>query len=81
VLHGGTGIPEDSVKKAIKLGVNKINVGTAIRAAFTETISKTVKRKTNNTRIDPREMMRLTRVAMKTIIKEKMRLFGSVRKE
>lgn len=48
VMHGGTGIPADTVREAIKLGINKINIDTQIRMAFEESLREVLARKTND---------------------------------
>ena len=45
VLHGGTGIPEEDVKKAIKNGINKVNIGTQIRYTYVSSVSRIVQEK------------------------------------
>jgi len=74
VLHGASGVPDDAVRQAVSLGVNKINIDTDIRQAFTSGITDFMKKNPNN--IDPRKMLSPAKAEMKKIIKEKMRLFG-----
>ncbi|MGO1820535.1 MAG: class II fructose-bisphosphate aldolase, partial [Senegalia sp. (in: firmicutes)] len=82
VLHGGTGIPSDMVKKAIGLGVAKINVNTECQWAFTEATRKYIedKKDLEGKGFDPRKLLAPGTEAVKKIVKEKMELFGSVNK-
>jgi fructose-bisphosphate aldolase class II len=75
VLHGGSGVPDESIKKAISFGVGKINVNTENQVACTETIRKILAAKPNE--IDPRKYLGPAREAIKEVVKGKMRLFGS----
>lgn len=74
VLHGSSGVPDDAIRKAISLGVSKINIDTDIRQAFTSGITEFIKKNPDN--IDPRKMLAPAKVEMKKKVKEKMRLFG-----
>ena len=76
VLHGSSGVPYESLKKAITLGVCKINIDTDIRAAFANSVKEFVK--DNPEEIDPRKILKPARKAMQEVIKEKMHVFGSV---
>lgn len=75
VLHGSSGVPADSIKKAIEAGINKINIDTDLRIAFTTAMKDFLKKNPDN--IDPRKILTPAREAMKEVIKEKMILFGS----
>lgn len=75
VLHGGSGIPEWQIKKAIEIGITKINIGTELKLAFVEGIKETLVKKPNVD--DPRHLVGPGREKVKAITKEKMRLFGS----
>ncbi|NMB40505.1 MAG: class II fructose-1,6-bisphosphate aldolase [Firmicutes bacterium] len=75
VLHGASGVPDEAIRQAVSLGVNKINIDTDIRRAFTDGIKDYIKKDPDN--IDPRKMFAPAKEDMKKIIKEKMRLFGS----
>ncbi|MBU5436754.1 class II fructose-1,6-bisphosphate aldolase [Tissierella sp. MSJ-40] len=76
VLHGSSGVPEESIKKAVSLGINKINIDTDIRMAFAEAVKEFI---TNNPEsIDPRKILGPAKEAMKEVIKEKLHIFGSV---
>ena len=82
VLHGGTGIPEDMIKKAISLGVAKINVNTECQLAFAEATRKYVEagKDLEGKGFDPRKLLAPGFDAIKATVKEKMELFGSVGK-
>ncbi|WP_352419530.1 class II fructose-1,6-bisphosphate aldolase [Proteiniborus sp.] len=75
VLHGSSGVPEESIKKAVSLGVNKINIDTDIRIAFSNAVKEVVKNNPNE--YDPRKLLDPARKAMQKIIAEKMIMFGS----
>lgn len=82
VLHGGTGIPEDMIKKAISLGVAKINVNTECQLAFAAATRKYVEegKDLQGKGFDPRKLLAPGFDAIKATVKEKMELFGSVGK-
>ena len=82
VLHGGTGIPEDMIKKAISLGVSKINVNTECQLAFAAATRKYVEagKDLEGKGFDPRKLLAPGVEAIKATVKEKMELFGSVNK-
>ncbi len=82
VLHGGTGIPEDMIKKAISLGVSKINVNTECQLAFQEATRKYIEagKDLEGKGFDPRKLLAPGVEAIKATVKEKMELFGSVNK-
>ena len=82
VLHGGTGIPEDMIKKAISLGVAKINVNTECQIAFTAAVRKYIEagKDLEGKGFDPRKVLAPGSEAIKETVKEKMELFGSVGK-
>ena len=82
VLHGGTGIPADMIKKAISLGVSKINVNTECQLAFAEATRKYVEagKDLEGKGFDPRKLLAPGVEAIKATVKEKMELFGSVGK-
>ncbi len=82
VLHGGTGIPTDMIKKAIDLGVSKINVNTECQLAFAAATRKYVEAGKDQTGkgFDPRKLLAPGVEAIKATVKEKMELFGSVNK-
>ena len=82
VLHGGTGIPADMIKKAISLGVSKINVNTECQLAFAAATRKYVEegKDLQGKGFDPRKLLAPGVEAIKATVKEKMELFGSVGK-
>ena len=82
VLHGGTGIPADMIKKAISLGVSKINVNTECQLAFAEATRKYIEEGKDlvGKGFDPRKVLAPGVEAIKATVKEKMELFGSVGK-
>ncbi len=82
VLHGGTGIPADMIKKAISLGVAKINVNTECQLAFQEATRKYIEdgKDLQGKGFDPRKLLAPGAEAIKATVKEKMELFGSVNK-
>ncbi|MBE5873734.1 MAG: class II fructose-1,6-bisphosphate aldolase [Lachnospiraceae bacterium] len=82
VLHGGTGIPADMIKKAISLGVAKINVNTECQLAFAEATRKYVEagKDLEGKGFDPRKLLAPGVEGIKATVKEKMELFGSVGK-
>ena len=82
VLHGGTGIPEDMIKKSISLGVSKINVNTECQLAFAAATRKYVEagKDLEGKGFDPRKLLAPGVEAIKETVKEKMELFGSVGK-
>ena len=82
VLHGGTGIPDDMIKKAISLGVSKINVNTECQLSFAEATRKYIEagKDLEGKGFDPRKLLAPGAEAIKATVKEKMELFGSVGK-
>ena len=82
VLHGGTGIPEEMIKKAISLGVSKINVNTECQLAFAAATRAYVEagKDLSGKGFDPRKLLAPGVEAIKATVKEKMELFGSVGK-
>ena len=82
VLHGGTGIPADMIKKAISLGVSKINVNTECQLAFQAATRKYIEegKDLEGKGFDPRKLLAPGVEAIKATVKEKMELFGSIGK-
>ena len=82
VLHGGTGIPTDMIKKAISLGVSKINVNTECQLAFAEATREYIEagKDLQGKGYDPRKLLAPGAEAIKKTVKEKMEIFGSVDK-
>ncbi len=82
VLHGGTGIPEDMIKKAISLGVSKINVNTECQLTFAAATRKYIEagKDKQGKGFDPRKLLAPGYEAIRETVKEKLTLFGSVGK-
>ncbi len=75
VLHGASSTPNEKIRKAIQVGVRKINIDTDLRLAFNEEIRGTL---THDKKIyDPRDILRPTIAAVRKTAQEKIRLFGS----
>ena len=82
VLHGGTGIPEDMIKKAISLGVAKINVNTECQLSFAAATRKYIEagKDLEGKGFDPRKLLAPGAEAIKATVREKIELFGSAGK-
>ncbi|MBO5247851.1 MAG: class II fructose-bisphosphate aldolase, partial [Clostridia bacterium] len=82
VLHGGTGIPAEQIKKAIDLGVSKINVNTECQLAFAAATRKYVEagKDLEGKGFDPRKLLAPGVEAIKATVREKIELFGSANK-
>ena len=82
VIHGGTGIPDDMIKKAISLGVAKINVNTECQLVFAEATRKYIEEGKDlaGKGFDPRKLLAPGFEAIKAKVKEKMEIFGSIDK-
>ena len=82
VLHGGTGIPADMIKKAISLGVSKINVNTECQLAFAAATRKYIEegKDQQGKGFDPRKLLAPGAEAIKATVREKIELFGSANK-
>lgn len=82
VLHGGTGIPTDMIKKAISLGVAKINVNTECQLSFQAATRKYIEdgKDLAGKGFDPRKLLAPGCQAIKDTVKEKMEIFGSIGK-
>ncbi len=74
VLHGASGVPAESIRKAIELGVCKINIDTELRQAFVRGVQRVIREHPDE--IDPRKILGPAKEAMKAVVKEKMCLFG-----
>lgn len=74
VLHGASGVPDDDIRRAISMGVRKINIDTELRVAFVEGIKDIMARYPEE--IDPRKILGPAREGMSAVVREKMRLFG-----
>jgi fructose-bisphosphate aldolase class II len=75
VLHGASGVSDEDVRKAISLGVRKINIDTELRLAFSNAVRQVIDKYPNE--IDPRKILGPARENMKEVVKHKMRVFGS----
>lgn len=78
VLHGGTGIPEHQIKKAIECGTTKINVNTELQIAWTKGVREFLNN--DDKTYDPRKVIKSGESSMKQAIKDKVELFGSLNK-
>lgn len=78
VLHGGSGIPADDIKKAVELGIVKINVNTELRVAYKEGLAEELKEKPSET--TPYKILGPSFEAVKKVVAEKIKLFGSENK-
>jgi fructose-bisphosphate aldolase class II len=78
VLHGGSGTPEDDIKKAIQLGVVKININTELRVAYSDALEKEIKEHPDEVR--PYKILAPAVEEMKKVVREKIDLFGSIGK-
>ena len=80
VLHGGTGIPEDMIKKAISLGVSKINVNTECQIAFTKATRAYIEAGKDKEKkgFDPRKVLKPGTEAIMETVKTKCEMFGSI---
>ena len=80
VLHGGSGIPEDKIKKAIACGISKINVNTECQLAFNKLLREWIADPKNEKQYDPRKILGPAAKGIKAAVTEKMNVFGSVNK-
>lgn len=78
VLHAGSGIPDTQIREAIRAGISNIHINTEIRVAFTKTLRETLAENPEET--TPYKILTPSVEAMKKIIKEKLKIFGSVNK-
>ena len=74
VLHGASSTPEEVIREAIARGIRKINIDTDLRLAFTKQLRETLKQEDV---YDPRDELRPTIASVESVVREKMRLFGS----
>jgi len=75
VLHGSSGVPGEDIRRAIELGVRKVNIDTDIREAFVKEIRHVLA--VDQDEIDPRKVLGPARIKAAEVIREKIRLFGS----
>jgi len=78
-LKGMVGVPEDQLKKAVKLGINKINTDTDLRLAFNSVLRKTVRK--NPSMFDPRKLIGPSRDEMQKIVEHRIKVMGSKNKK
>lgn len=78
VLHGGTGIPDEQIKKAIESGICKLNINTELQIAWTNAVRAFLE--TDKQVYDPRKVIKSGETAMKDAIKKKLELLGSIKK-
>ena len=78
VLHGGSGLSESDFKNAIEVGISMVHINTEIRVAFTKTLRKTLEEMPEET--TPYKILMPSIEAMKKVIEEKLKIFGSVNK-
>ena len=80
VLHGGTGIPDEKIQKAISCGTCKINVNTECQLAFNKLLREWIADPKNEKQYDPRKILGPATKGIKAAVTEKMTVFGSVNK-
>lgn len=82
VLHGGSGIPQDQIEKAISMGISKVNVNTEFQLSFAAATRKYIEagKDKEGKGFDPRKLLNPGFEAIKATVKEKMELFGSINK-
>lgn len=79
VLHGGSGLPADEIRRAIPFGIAKVNIDTELREAFHDSVCRHDESDPKHS-LDPRAMLTPARDAMQAVVAEKLRLFGSAGK-
>lgn len=75
VLHGASGVSDEALRQAVKLGVRKINIDTNIREAFVAGVKSALE--ADPDQIDPRKILGPARERMQAVVREKIRVFGS----
>ena len=80
VLHGGTGIPDEKIQKAISCGTCKINVNTECQLAFNKILREFLADEKNAKVYDPRKLLTPATKGIQAAVTEKMNVFGSVNK-
>ena len=75
VLHGASGVPLDDVKKAVSLGICKVNIDTDLRIAFRKKVEEIIL--SERDQIDPRKILGPAKEAVKEVVREKIKAFGS----
>ena len=74
VLHGASGVSDESIQRAVQSGITKINIDTELRQAFSHTLKEFLR--DNPDEIDPRKLLGPSRDSMREVVRAKMRLFG-----
>jgi len=75
VLHGGSGTPEEDIKKAVKLGITKINVNTELRIAYIQALKKSLEENPKQT--TPYKIMPSVIKAVQKVVEGKIKLFNN----
>ncbi|MDO4786946.1 MAG: class II fructose-bisphosphate aldolase, partial [Fretibacterium sp.] len=75
VLHGGTGIPVEDFRRCVRMGMSKINVGTELKATYTESLRKALAALPEE--MDPRKYMGAVKKACAEVVRGKIEIFGS----
>ncbi|MDD2421714.1 MAG: ketose-bisphosphate aldolase, partial [Heliobacteriaceae bacterium] len=78
VLHGSSGVPDEDIRRAVEIGVRKVNIDTNLREAFVAGVKEVLAQ--NPQEIDPRKVLGPAKQKMSAVIREKIRLFGSAGK-
>lgn len=73
VLHGGTGIYDEQIKKAIECGISKININTELQIAWSNAVKEHIN---DNNIYDPRKIIKLGEIALKECVRNKILLLG-----
>ena len=76
VLHGGTGIPDDKIKKAISCGISKININTELQLAWASSVRKLLNE--NQKVYDPRKIIGSGEAELKRVVRDKLNLFTNM---
>jgi len=79
VLHGSSGVPDSEIRKAVKIGIQKINVGTAVRLAFSQAMRQSIKEAPKDM-IDVRKLLTPAIEAVQKLAEQKIKIFGSAGK-
>jgi fructose-bisphosphate aldolase class II len=79
VMHGGTGVPDDDVRRAIALGVRKVNIGTELKAAYTTSMRETTAKMEKE--IDPRKILAKAKEAVQKVVEGRLAVLATPRTE
>lgn len=74
VLHGGSGISDDQIRRAIECGISKININTELQIVWANALKEQIQ---DSNLFDPRKIIKLGEQALKECVKNKIILFGS----